>query len=247
MHIPFGALVPPLPPQSKSITLSSHLSPLIGLFLSCPPSKYWPSYMADCRMTMRSESPVPPSVHVHVHSEKDTIRGGRSGRERTPVAWLSAKPLRLRRRLKPALLENNALVENRDLRRRGLWIFLFASLSLSLKRKKKHTFFCTKKPLYGAETKEDRKDMVQVLQYCNLVSQCASLRSLCRFLSSLGLFLFFLLGFFGGSHCSQRYWLSLPSSSNLWAQVVCSAELQRPAVAMWEGKCGKRSPDYLVS
>lgn len=145
MHIPFGALVPPLPPQSKSITLSSHLSPLIGLFLSCPPSKYWPSYMADCRMTMRSESPVPPSVHVHVHSEKDTIRGGRSGRERTPVAWLSAKPLRLRRRLKPALLENNALVENRDLRRRGLWIFLFASLSLSLKRKKKNTSFSAPK------------------------------------------------------------------------------------------------------
>lgn len=33
-------LATPSPPPSQSITLSSHLSPLIGLFLSCPPSKY---------------------------------------------------------------------------------------------------------------------------------------------------------------------------------------------------------------
>lgn len=70
---------PPTPP-SQSITLSSHLFPLIGLFHPCPPSEYWPSYATDCRMTMRWESPVLLSVHYNDRRWSQLI----------PVACLSA-------------------------------------------------------------------------------------------------------------------------------------------------------------
>lgn len=69
LQIPYWVCTYRLPPPhtNQSIILSSHLSLLIGLSLWCPPSKYWPSYTTDCRMTMRRKSLVPLLMH-----EKDS-------------------------------------------------------------------------------------------------------------------------------------------------------------------------------
>lgn len=59
--------------------------------------------------------------------------------ESIPVAWLRNKPWRLRRCLKPAPLDNNALVENGDHRKGGLGIFVSFFFPSSPSEKKNNT------------------------------------------------------------------------------------------------------------
>ena len=74
---------PPLP-SSQSITLLSHLFSLIGLLFTCPTSKHWPSYMANCCTTRSSES----SALLSICEKHGGARGG-STRASTLVACLS--------------------------------------------------------------------------------------------------------------------------------------------------------------
>lgn len=100
---------------------------------------------------MRRESPVTPSMY-----EKGTVREGRSGRESTPVAWVSTKPLRLRRRLK---LKLRMGIRHRE----AYGFFSMPLFQYSLKERKKiiHSFFHTRKQWYGDKAERDRKEIVQ--------------------------------------------------------------------------------------
>lgn len=266
MHIPFGAFIPlcplhsppPLPTPVNHTFVSSlpsdWLVPLVPSFKVLTFIHGWlpndneeKNHLYRClcrRKTQRERGRLEEKAHL-LHDWVPNHRGSGG-------AW-SQRFLKIMLELRTGIPEMERLMDFSPC--------LFPS---SQKKNKQCTAFPAPES-HGMETRPRGTDKKWPKWWCAQVfmnsyqMQCCDVADGAWYMShsawcaSVGFlswvcFLFFPLGFFGGSQVTQWYWLSPLSSPNLWAQVVCSAELQRPAAAAaWEGKCGKLSPDYLVS
>lgn len=273
MHIPFAALILLLyPPPQPPFTLPK---PVNHTFVSSLASDWLVPPVPSFKVLTFIHGWLPNDNEEKNHLYRSRCMGEtqreREGAEEScaPVAWLSSKPTqRLRRRLKPVLLENNGIVEIADQRQRGLWIFLYASLFLNITLRKDkiiHNPFYTwtiwrwdiQKSSISSNHNSSAALPVRLIVTRHLFGWliiwgshwCTSILYTSLWISIISEyfsdFFFFWSASLGGSQGSQRYWLSLLST--------CVLRLSAPLSSKgWLQQCGRRnaeklSPDYLVS